>query len=210
MELYTPFHAGSPAAAKAAPIDPARRGATYEDVLEAPSHLVAEILGGDLYLSPRPAPPHAAAAGALYYELAGPFRFGRGGPGGWVILEEPELHLEGHGRPIVPDLAGWRRARMPEVPDTPAIALAPDWVCEVLSPSTEAIDRTIKMPIYARAGVSNLWLMNPLRRSVECYGVAGDGPQATLRHVSTWTSSTRLYLPPFAEVAVDLGRLWSR
>lgn len=210
MELHTPFVAGSRSAGKAISIEPAKPRATYEDVLEAPSHLVAEILGGDLYLSPRPAPPHAAAAGALYYELAGPFRFGRGGPGGWVLLEEPELYLEGHGRPIVPDIAGWRRARMPEVPETPAIALAPDWVCEVLSPSTEAIDRTLKMPIYARAGVESLWLLDPVRRSVECHERAGEGPQAGWRQVCKWTGSAALYLPPFAEVAIDLARLWSR
>jgi hypothetical protein len=208
MELMidTPMF-GLPSAGRAMRSKP---GATYQDVLDAPSHLVAEILGGDLYLSPRPAPPHAAAAGALYYELAGPFRFGRGGPGGWVLLEEPELHLEGHGRPIVPDLAGWRRARMPVVPETPAIDLVPDWVCEVLSPGTEAVDRTLKMPIYARAGVSNLWLMDPVHRIVECHERALEGFQVGWRHVCTWTGDAALHLAPFAEVAIDFARLWSR
>src|SRR5262245_54965673 len=129
---------------------PAKKLATYADVLAAPAHLVAEIIGGDLYLTPRPNPRHQSAAGALGYQVIGAFRFGRGGPGGWVILEEPELHLEARERPIVPDLAGSRRERLPEVPETAAIELAPDWVCEVLSPSTEQIDRAEKMPVYAQ------------------------------------------------------------
>src|SRR5690348_1335498 len=123
---------------------PAKKLATYEDVLNAPPHLVAEIIGGDLYLTPRPSPRHQSAAGALSYQITGAFRFGRGGPGGWVILEVPELHLEARQRPIVPDLAGWKRERMPELPDCAAIELSPDWVCEVLSPGTEQIDRTEK------------------------------------------------------------------
>jgi hypothetical protein len=207
MELFAPVLAGLPSAGEAMSMKPR---ATYQDVLNAPSHMVAEILGGDLYLSPRPAPPHAAAAGALYYELAGPFRFGRGGPGGWVLLEEPELHLEGHGRPIVPDLAGWRRARMPVLPEAPAISLAPDWVCEVLSPGTETIDRSLKMPIYARAGVTNLWLLDPLRQSVECHERAREDHQVGWTHVYTWAGDAALHLAPFSEIAIDLARLWSR
>lgn len=185
---------------------PAKRKATYQDVLEAPSECVAEILGGDLYLSPRPAPRHSAAGGALFYELAGPCRFGRGGPGGWVLLEEPELHLEGHGRPIVLDIAGWRRERMAEVPETPAIVLAPDWVCEVLSPRTEAMDRTLKMPIYARAGVAHLWLVDPVHRRVEAYARSHEGWQ----QVSTWSDEASVHIEPFAAVAIGLALLWSR
>jgi Uma2 family endonuclease len=185
---------------------PAKRKATYQDVLDAPPERVAEILGDDLYLSPRPAPRHSAAAGALYYELAGPFRFGRLGPGGWMLLEEPELHLEGRGRPIVPDIAGWRRERMPVLPETPAIALAPDWVCEVLSPSTEAIDRNLKVPIYARAGVAHLWLVDPARRRAESYTRSGDD----WRQAGAWSDEASVHIEPFAAVAIDLSLLWSR
>jgi hypothetical protein len=110
--------------------DPAKRRATYEDLLAVPEHLVAEILNGELVTQPRPAAPHAHATSSLGGELYGPFTRGKGGPGGWVILFEPELHLQGHV--LVPDLAGWRRERMPEVPDTAAIELAPDWICEIL------------------------------------------------------------------------------
>src|ERR1700690_2368947 len=119
---------------------PAKRPATYDDLFNVPAHLVAEIVDGELIPSPRPAARHATAASALGEELGPPFKRGRGGPGGWVILDEPELHIV--GQIMVPDLAGWRRERMPEIPDVAFFELAPDWVCEVLSPSTAALDRT--------------------------------------------------------------------
>lgn len=130
--------------------DAARRVATYEDVLAAPRHRVAEILGGELRLSPRPAKPHAAAASALGEELGPPFKRGRGGPGGWILLDEPELHL---GADIpVPDLAGWRRERLPVLTDDePFFTLAPDWVCEVLSTFYRAL-RPVREAADLRAG----------------------------------------------------------
>ena len=147
--------------------DPVRRQATYEDVLRAPEHVVAEVLNGDLYTSPRPAGPHAEAASVLGMDLGGAFHRGRGGPGGWIILFEPELHL---GRDIlVPDLAGWLRSRLPAVPPTPFLELAPDWACEVVSPGSERMDRERKLPIYARERVSHVWLVDPLERMVEVY-----------------------------------------
>src|ERR1700729_1449695 len=127
---------------------PAKRRATYQDLLDVPEHLVAEIIDGALITQPRPASRHARAASRLGAELDGPFARGKGGPGGWILLDEPELHL--HGDIVVPDLAGWRRERMPELPDAAAFELAPDWICEVLSPGAAARDRTEKMPLYAR------------------------------------------------------------
>ncbi|XXS87726.1 Uma2 family endonuclease [Sorangium sp. So ce590] len=129
-----------------------QRRATYADLEAVPPNKVAEIIGGTLHVVPRPAPRHANAAGALQGELFGPFHRGRGGPGGGWILPEPELHFPDPHAPgeidaLVPDLAGWRRERMPELPDTAYFALAPDWICEVLSPSTEDVDRDEKMPI---------------------------------------------------------------
>src|SRR5436190_1672707 len=129
------------------------RPATYDDLLKVPEHLVAEILDGDLYASPRPAPRHAVASSGVGGALYGPFDRGRGGPGGWRILFEPELHL-GHDV-VVPDLAGWRRERLPRLPEAAFFSIAPDWVCEVLSPSTAAMDRVKKITIYAREGVSH-------------------------------------------------------
>src|SRR5437762_2790090 len=143
----------------------AKRRATYEDLLRVPRHLIAEIIDGALVTQPRPASRHALAASVLGVELGAPFHRGRGGPGGWILLDEPELHL--HVDVLVPDLAGWRRERMPAVPDAPAFELAPDWVCEVLSPSTAAIDRAEKMPIYGRERVGHLWLIDPAARTLE-------------------------------------------
>jgi Uma2 family endonuclease len=135
--------------------DPAKRRATYQDVLDAPPHKVAEIVDGVLHLSPRPAMPQAQASSAIGGELTGPFQRGRGGPGGWLIIDEPELHL--HADILVPDLAGWRRERMPKLPNAPYVTLAPDWICEVLSPSTSRLDRAEKLPVYAREGVRHAW-----------------------------------------------------
>src|SRR5918994_1136860 len=120
----------------AAPVKPR---ATYDDLLQVPPHRVAEIVDGELHVSPRPASRHALAASLIGSDLVGPFHQGRGGPGGWWILFEPEVHLGGDV--VVPNVAGWRRARLPEFPDTPAFTVAPDWVCEVVSPGTERLDR---------------------------------------------------------------------
>ena len=145
----------------------ARRTATYEDLLAVPDRLVAEILDGELHTSPRPTPRHAHATTGLAGDLSGPFDRGRGGPGGWWILAGPELHF---GDDVaVPDLAGWRRTRLPEMPSEAFFTLAPDWVCETLSPSTERIDRGTKLALYAREGVAHIWLVNPISETLEAY-----------------------------------------
>ncbi|HEX3775697.1 MAG TPA: Uma2 family endonuclease [Polyangiaceae bacterium] len=183
--------------------NPAPRRATYEDLLRVPSHLVAEILDGELVTSPRPAPKHARAASSLGGELYGPFDRGRGGPGGWIILDEPELHL--HGDVLVPDIAGWRRERMPALPDANAFELPPDWVCEVLSPSTGARDRTKKVPICAREQVTHIWLIDPLLRTLEALRLDG----ASYRIVGAWSDDAIVECEPFAAHAVRLSDLWS-
>jgi Uma2 family endonuclease len=182
----------------------AKRPATYADLLRVPEHLVAEIVDGELVTSPRPAARHAAAASALGEELGPPFKRGRGGPGGWVILDEPELHIV--GQVVVPDLAGWRRERMPEIPDVTYFELAPDWVCEVLSPSTAALDRTRKRPHYARAGVTHLWLVDPIAQTLEVHR----------RQAEDWllvfsvAGDVKVRAEPFDAVEIDLGSLWAR
>src|SRR5829696_4191700 len=147
-----------------------RRRATYADLEAVPPGKVAELIGGQLYVMPRPAPRHANAAGRLQGKLSGPFDLGEGGPGGWWILPEPELHFPDPAAPgeidaVVPDVAGWRVERMPELPETAYCPLAPDWICEVLSPSTEKADRHEKMPLYAREGVRWAWLVDPIART---------------------------------------------
>lgn len=180
----------------------ARRDALYAQLEELPPNLVGEIVGGELYASPRPALPHTRAASRLGGELVGPFDRGRGGPGGWVILDEPELHL---GQDVlVPDLAGWRRERMPKMPRTVGVSLAPDWLCEVLSPSTAALDRARKMAVYAREGVRHLWLVDPEPRTLEVYRLETGRWSLLATHVGEVTVRAE----PFEALALELGALW--
>lgn len=179
-----------------------RPAATYEDLLAVPDHLVAEILDGELYTSPRPAPRHADASTGLGGALRGPFDRGRGGPGGWRILSEPELHLGPDV--IVPDLAGWRRERLPQLPAEAYFPTAPDWVCEVVSPSTAAIDRVKKLAIYARESVSHAWLVDPIAQTVEAFRL--DAGRWTL--VGTWAGTDIVRAEPFEALDLDLTLLW--
>lgn len=182
----------------------APKPATYADLAALPPNVVGEILHGALYASPRPASPHAAAASALGEELGPPFKRGRGGPGGWVILDEPELHLREDV--LVPDLAGWRRSRMPEMPETAAFTLAPDWVCEVQSRSTAAIDRGEKVPIYVRERVGHVWLVDPAVKTLEVLRLDGE----TYRLVATWHDDAKVRVEPFDAIELDLAVLWAR
>lgn len=183
---------------------PARRLATYDDLLALPENVVGEIIDGELYAHPRPASPHAIASSVLGVDLGAPFHRGRGGPGGWVLLDEPELHLGADV--LVPDLAGWRRERMPEIPETTAFTLAPDWVCEVLSPSTSRTDRAKKRPIYAREGVRHLWLVDPDAHTLEIFRLDGGG----YRLLATHDEDQRVRAEPFDAIELELGALWAR
>lgn len=184
--------------------DAAPRRATYADLLSVPDHLIGEIIDGELVTQPRPAAAHARAASRLAMEVGGPFDRGKGGPGGWIILYEPELHL--HGDALVPDLAGWRRERMPELPEAAAFELAPDWVCEVLSASTQRRDRIQKMSIYAREQVGHVWLIDPTAQTLEVYSWSSSG----------WVRSQvaegaeKLRATPFEAIELDLALLWER
>jgi Uma2 family endonuclease len=177
----------------------------YEQYQRVPEHQRAEIIEGTLYVLPRPAPAHANAASVLGGELSGPFQRGRGGPGGWWILHEPELQLI-ELAPISPDLAGWRVERMPELPATAYFTVVPYWVCEVLSRSTEAIDRTKKLPLYATHGVGHAWLVDPIGKTLEVYTL-GEGRQ--WRQVQVYQGEGRLRIPPFEAVELELAALWS-
>lgn len=181
---------------------PLPRLATYQDVLDAPPNMVAEIVRGALHLQPRPAPRHARAHSILQVEIGGPFDRGRDGPGGWWILVEPELHLGGDV--LVPDLAGWRRERMPALPETAFFELAPDWACEVLSPSTRQLDVTSKRDAYAREGIAHLWFVDPLARLLEAFALHDD--RWTLLDAISDDDPVRL--PPFDAVEWPLGALW--
>jgi Uma2 family endonuclease len=183
---------------------PAKRNATYDDVLAAPETVVAELIDGELYLTPRPAKPHALAASVLAEELGPPFRRGKNGPGGWIMVIEPEVHFGADV--LVPDLAGWSRERMPVVvADEAYFTLAPDWVCEVLSPSTEQRDRAQKLSIYARAGVRHAWLVDPLQRTLEVLRLEGD--RWLLLGVEREAALVRA--EPFDAITLELGALWA-
>jgi Uma2 family endonuclease len=184
---------------------PAKRRATYEDVLAAPPNKVAEIVDGELILSPRPAGPHAVAATALGVELVPPFGRGRGGPGGWIILVEPELHLDGNV--LVPDLGGWRRETMGVVANEPYFTIRPDWVAEVLSPSTEAFDRGDKVGRYAKAGTSHAWLINPLARTLEALRLSSEKPGQWIT-LGVFRDEARVRAEPFEAFELDLSILW--
>jgi Uma2 family endonuclease len=179
-----------------------KRRATYEDVLAAPPNRVAELIDGVLSTQPRPAPRHASAAIGLGYELTGPYQRKRGGPGGWIFMAEPELHFGADV--VVPDIAGWRVERMSAIPEKAYITLAPDWVCEIVSPSTERLDRGPKRRVYAEAGVAHLWLLDPIERFLEAFALAG-GQWLPL---GTIASGEDVRIAPFDAVGFPLDDLF--
>ena len=181
---------------------PTKHRASYQDVIDAPPHMVAEIVRGTLYTHPRPASRHALAGSSLGDEVIGPFQKKRGGPGGWWIVFEPELHFGDDV--LVPDLAGWRRERMPSYPDAPWFDLAPDWACEVLSPSTRRLDLTDKRDIYGAAGVRHLWLVDPKPRLLEAFE-RRDGAWVLLASLK---DDADVRVAPFDAIAFPLSTLW--
>ena len=182
--------------------EPAKRNATYEDLLALPDDVRGEIINGSLYVHPSPAPPHGSSQFSLSVELGGPFQKGRGGPGGWWFMIQPELHLGPHV--AQPDIAGWRQERMPALPTTAWVDIAPDWVCEVLSPSTEGFDRGPKRRIYATYGVGHLWYLHPVVRYLEVSALR----EGSWVHIDTFDDGEEFRAPPFDAVAFRLADLW--
>lgn len=178
------------------------RKATFQDVLNAPSNLVAEVVAGTLHARPRPKNRHALASSGLLMKVGPPFTYGDGGPGGWVILFEPELHL---GEDIiVPDIAGWRRETMSKNMDDAYFTQAPDWVCEMLSPSTRQFDQGNKRTVYARENVLHLWFVDPDSRTLEAFGLRRG--QWTL--LATLVDDDPVSMPPFDAISFPLDALW--
>lgn len=182
---------------------PQERSAVYEGLFDLPENIVGEILNGRLVTHPRPAPRHARAASSLGFALGGPFDQGRNGPGGWWILDEPELHLAQHV--LVPDLAGWWRERLPRLPRGAWFDLAPDRVCEILSSATARVDRVEKLPIYAAQAVKHVWLVDPDLRLLEVFENR-DGPWLLL---AVLEDDAAVSQPPFAALSFPLGGLWA-
>ncbi len=184
-------------------VPPFDRPATYDDLVKLPDNLVAEIIDGELHASPRPAVRHVRAGSVLGRKVGGPYDDGIGGPGGWWILDEPELHL--NGNVLVPDLAGWRRARMPRCPEAAFFSIVPDWVGEILSPSTASLDRVQKLAIYAREHVAHAWLIDPLARTLEVLRLE-NGHWTIL---ATHAGAEVVRAEPFGEIELDLPALWA-
>jgi Uma2 family endonuclease len=186
------------------------RRATYADLEAVPANKVAELIRGVLHVMPRPAPKHALASSRLGRRL-GPFDDDPSGPGGWWILDEPELHFPDPTErdefdALVPDLAGWRRERMPALPETAYFTLAPDWICEVLSKSTEDVDREEKMPIYAREGVRHAWLVDPIAKTLEVHTRGADGRWG---EPVIFRGAEVVRAAPFEAIGLDLSALWT-
>jgi Uma2 family endonuclease len=183
---------------------PAIKSVTYDDLLDLPENMIGEIINGELHAHPRPAPKHAWAYSSLGFNIGGLFGGGiGGGPGGWWIIDEPELHL-GYDI-VVPDLAGWKRTTMPELPETAWFETPPDWVCEILSPSTARNDRILKMPLYASHGVKHLWLVDPELQTLEVY-------QLENKHwslIATLKDDDPVSQAPFDAITFSLDALWA-
>lgn len=180
-----------------------QRTATYADIEALPANMVGEIVHGVLHAHPRPTPRHGFATHELEVELGPPFGRGRGGPGGWIFIVEPELHLGPHI--VVPDLAAWRRERLTPFPETAYVETSPDWLCEVLSPSTQALDRTEKLGVYAAFGVGHCWYLDPVARTLEVFALTGG--KWTI--VATFRDDETVTAPPFEAHTFQLDVLWA-
>lgn len=178
--------------------------ATYEDLLQVPENMIAELIDGEVYAWPRPAGPHGNAVTVLVMFIGNAYHLGINGPGGWWIQFEPELHLP-TGDVLVPDIAGWRRERMPRIPKDHKYIVTPDWVCEVLSGSTERIDRVKKMPIYARNGIGYAWIVDVKQQFVEVKqlinGVWAD--------IAVFAGDEKMRAEPFEAVEIPLDVVWA-
>jgi len=183
-------------------LKPQQRAATYADIEALPPNVTGQILYGVLNAQPRPAPRHGVAAGELQSELRDPFRLGRGGPGGWIFMVEPELHLGPHV--VVPDIAGWKRERLTPFPETAFIESPPDWLAEVLSPSTQALDRTDKLTVYAEFGVKHCWYVDPIARTLEVFALTG----GKWLIAATFKDADPVTAPPFEVHTFALDVLW--
>lgn len=182
---------------------PFKKTATYADLVALPENVTGQIIDRDLYATPRPAPRHLVAEGALQALLGGPFLFGSGGgPGDWWILMEPEVHMGPHV--LVPDLAGWRKSGLPSPPTQGQFALAPDWVCDILSPSTQAFDHRKKRRVYAEQKVPHLWFVDPISRTIDVLRLSRD----LYSIVDVFGGDEKSRLEPFEATELDLSLLW--
>ena len=180
--------------------------ATYQDVIDAPENMVAELIDGMLHLMSRPSPAHGKACTRLGTLLDLSFAMGINGPGGWHIMAEPELHLIRDTRVLVPDLAGWKLETMPEFPESHRDAAMPDWVCEILSPSTGKVDVEVKMPLYAQAGIGHLWFIDPIAKTLQAFELR----KGKWAQIADLKDADTVSVSPFDAIDFDLSELWLR
>lgn len=176
----------------------------YEAIEALPEGVTGEIIHGQLHTQPRPSGPHAIASSRLGADLEPAYGRGRGGPGGWWIIDEPEVHFVRDTEILVPDLAGWRRDRMPALPEDQRFEVVPDWVCEILSPATASKDREIKMGVYAGYGVAHAWIIDPRDQTLETYRLDHGGWVA----LASYTAEDTVQAEPFPEAPFQVGDLW--
>lgn len=184
-------------------MDPAEKRATYEDLLALPEGTRAELMGGEIVVLPAPMPRHLRTQRALGRWIGGPFDDddGFGGPGGWWLIPECDVRL---AEDVVrPDLAGWRRARLPE-PDVRPIEVVPDWICEVLSPTSAAYDRVTKRRLYGATGVAFYWIVDPEARTLEAYRLEGE----RWVEVGSYDEHDVARIPPFEAIEIPIARLF--
>ena len=175
----------------------------YQQLEQLPDNLTGEVINGQLHTSPRPAGPHGLVTSILGMDIGTAYHRGRNGPGGWWIIDEPECHLPMHDI-CVPDIAGRRRETMPEIPQDQRFTTAPDWICEVISPSTTNLDRTEKLPSYAQCGVEYLWLIDPLAKVAEILQLSDDN----FLLLGTHCGDKQFCAPPFDAIIIDMADLW--
>lgn len=179
-----------------------RRPATLLDLDNLPEDVFGEIIDGELQVHPRPDEPHAKAAFELTLTLGNAFHRGITGPGGWVLRAEPRI-LFGAQTTLSPDLAGWRQERYAALRKGP-LQITPDWVCEILSPSTARYDRVHKLPIYARNGVQHAWVIDPVLRTLDVLRLES----GSWVIVGIHERNDKVRAEPFGEIEIDLTQIW--
>jgi Uma2 family endonuclease len=183
---------------------PSARPPTLADLDALPPGIVGEIIEGVLYTMTKPRARHQRTSTGISGDLCGPFDLGRGGPGGWWIISVPGIELPNDTKEISPDVAGWRRERMPELPVDEPISVVPEWVCEILSPTTRRHDLLRKQPYYAKVGVPFLWLVDLEARVLTAYRLERDAWQV----IGTYSEETEVRIPPFDAVPLRVTDWW--
>lgn len=185
---------------------PVKRDKTLtQQLLDLPENQRGEIINGELVVSPRPSGGHIVGTSAIGSEILGPYQQGRGGPGGWWILIEPEIEFEFEKNHFVPDLAGWKKERMPIPPKGHIFTIVPDWICEFVLPSSVRMDRVVKFRNYAQYGVKYYWIADPEVRALECFKLS---PEKQWLSLGSFQLNDKVRVEPFDAIEIDLSLLW--